>query len=164
MPSNRELKREAEALGEELGVSVDTAGLNNAKLVDLVSELKAKRGDAPVESHEPEQPRVSSLTRAASRPAEPEPFEEPEPSAPEPQTEPDPPAPEPVNGAPEMGGPPDPKPAAPALKYPYTVAQGKACTSLRGILGPGQQANPEYFSGGQRTLDQLVDKGIVIKR
>jgi hypothetical protein len=42
MPSNRELKEEAEALGVELGVSVDTEGLGNSKLKELVESLYAQ--------------------------------------------------------------------------------------------------------------------------
>lgn len=161
MPSNRELRSEIEALSEELGVSVSASGLSNAKLTELLEDLKAKR----------EQPRLSSLTRGPSVPA-PSPVveetieENPSPTPPPapPAPDPDPPAPPPVNGAPEMGGPPAPKPKAVDRSYPYTIAPGKSCTSLRGILGPGKQAKPEYFSGGQKTLDHLVEKGIVIKR
>lgn len=46
MPSNKDLTTEAEKLAKELGIEVQTEGLNNEKLGDLVSDLKAKKKDA----------------------------------------------------------------------------------------------------------------------
>ena len=46
MPSNAELITQAEALAEELGLEIETEGLNNEKLAALVSDLKAKKKDA----------------------------------------------------------------------------------------------------------------------
>jgi len=46
MPSNKELAAEAEALAAELDLEVNTEGLKNNQLADLVSDLKAKKTDA----------------------------------------------------------------------------------------------------------------------
>lgn len=46
MASNKDLTFEAEALAEELGLEITTAGLNNKKLAALVSDLKAKKKDS----------------------------------------------------------------------------------------------------------------------
>lgn len=40
----------------------------------------------------------------------------------------------------------------------YKVKEGKATTSLRGILGAGEIVVPEDFSGGDLTFNQLVAK------
>ena len=47
MPTNRELKADALALAEELGITVSVSGLNNAALVELVADLRVKRSAAP---------------------------------------------------------------------------------------------------------------------
>ncbi len=46
MPSNKELTAEAEALAAGLDLTVETEGLKNEQLADLVSDLKAKKTDA----------------------------------------------------------------------------------------------------------------------
>lgn len=46
MPSNADLTKEALSLAEKLGIEVETEGQNNAQLVDLVSDLRAKATDA----------------------------------------------------------------------------------------------------------------------
>lgn len=50
MPSNKQYTEEAIKLAEELGLEVKTEGLNNQKLADLVSDLKAKKKDAERET------------------------------------------------------------------------------------------------------------------
>lgn len=50
MASNKDLITEAEALAEELGLEITTAGLNNKKLAALVSDLKAKKKDAETQT------------------------------------------------------------------------------------------------------------------
>ncbi len=53
MATNKELTAEAEALSEELGVSVEIRGLNNSKLSELVERLrgiKAQRMAPPAET------------------------------------------------------------------------------------------------------------------
>lgn len=46
MPSNAELTKQAEALAVELELEVDTKGLSNQQLTDLVADLKAKKKEA----------------------------------------------------------------------------------------------------------------------
>lgn len=46
MPSNSEYIKQAEELAAELNIQVTTDGLNNEKLANLVSELKAKKREA----------------------------------------------------------------------------------------------------------------------
>ena len=51
-----------------------------------------------------------------------------------------------------------------AVKAPYVVVEGKAVTSRKGILGPGQAAWPKYFGpDGDKILKDLEDKGMVVK-
>lgn len=51
MPSNDELKTTAETLAKELGIgSLDTEGLSNKKLNELVSDLKAKKRDSELDT------------------------------------------------------------------------------------------------------------------
>lgn len=50
MPSNKEYIKQAEELAAELGVEITTDGLNNAKLADLVSDLKAKVRDKELDT------------------------------------------------------------------------------------------------------------------
>jgi Asp-tRNA(Asn)/Glu-tRNA(Gln) amidotransferase A subunit family amidase len=51
---------------------------------------------------------------------------------------------------------PEPEPA-------YTLAQGKAITTKRGILSSGQPITAKDLSGGQDVLDKFVTKGLVVK-
>lgn len=55
------------------------------------------------------------------------------------------------------------KDAAPKeVKKPrFTVAEGKATTSKVGILGPGDEATPECFAGGEKTFRNLVEKKFI---
>lgn len=50
MPSNKTLINEAQNLADELGLSVETNGLKNDGLADLVSDLRAKKRDAELET------------------------------------------------------------------------------------------------------------------
>lgn len=50
MASNKELAAEAVELAEELGIEVTTDGLNNKALSALVSDLKAKKKDAELQT------------------------------------------------------------------------------------------------------------------
>lgn len=56
------------------------------------------------------------------------------------------------------------KPEAQAAKPPYSVSEGRAITSKKGMLGAGSEVKAEYLGGGQKALDVLVRKGIVTKR
>jgi len=50
MASNKELIKTAGELAEELGISIETEGLNNKELSDLVKDLRAKVADASTET------------------------------------------------------------------------------------------------------------------
>lgn len=50
MPSNKQCIEQAEELAAELGVEITTDGLNNEKLANLVSDLKAKVRDAELDT------------------------------------------------------------------------------------------------------------------
>lgn len=139
MASNKELAEQAELLGFELGEEVETEGLKNPELVELVGRLRS---------------RVDAKNGA--------PPTEPPPAAPEPPNEP--PA---VNGAEDdsVGGPPPPPPEAPPeQRFPYQVAAGKSLTSPRGVLGPGDEIRLTDVTGGVEQLDYLVTRGHVTKR
>lgn len=71
MPSNRELAARALELGRELGEKVDTVGLNNAKLTELVESLEAKASGP--ETTEPEPESAPTVQEAAPAPPEPSP-------------------------------------------------------------------------------------------
>ena len=72
------------------------------------------------------------------------------------------------------GNPPPQKkaPKAPAKKQtqakkkpPYYVVKGRAVTTMVGVLSGDVEAEvkAEYLSGGEETLQELVEKGLVIK-
>ena len=42
------------------------------------------------------------------------------------------------------------------------IAHGKSVTSRKGIVSEGQQVTADYFTHGQKTLDELVEKGFVM--
>lgn len=50
MASNKELAAEAVELAKELGIEITTDGLNNKELSALVSDLKAKKKDAELQT------------------------------------------------------------------------------------------------------------------
>lgn len=50
-----------------------------------------------------------------------------------------------------------------AKRYPFAVAEGRSITTTsRGILGPGEEVKAEDV-GGQERLEQLVQKGVVVR-
>jgi hypothetical protein len=57
MPSNKDLINEANNLADELGLAVQTDGLKNDGLVDLVSDLRAKKRDAELETQADNEPK-----------------------------------------------------------------------------------------------------------
>jgi hypothetical protein len=59
MASNAELRAEAEALGVELGVSVDVADMSNAKLRSLVSDLYEQLAAKDAEADPAPEPTLS---------------------------------------------------------------------------------------------------------
>lgn len=50
-----------------------------------------------------------------------------------------------------------------AKKPPYYIAEGKALTSKRGILGPGDEVKVDYLPGGKDTFDKFVKSGHIKK-
>jgi hypothetical protein len=143
MASNKELADQAEALAKDLGIEVKTEGLGNQALKALVDDLTAKADS------------VTNPQGAAPDGAPPR--HEPESKI---QT---------MDGATgnSLGGPPPPTVEAPPEKFPYQVAPGKSLTCLRGVLGPGHEVRPEFFSAqaevGKATLKDLLEKGYVIE-
>lgn len=69
------------------------------------------------------------------------------------------PEPDGVKAPPE---PPEP-PTETSKGTLHVVAEGKALTSRKGILGPGDEVLPEYLGkDGATVLEALVEKGLVI--
>jgi hypothetical protein len=173
MASNRELKEEASALAAKLGIEISTEGSNNAGLTELVARLTAQ-----VEARDNPAPRTTvagGAVRAAPAVSEdtaPAPEEAPELEAEdleEADTDPgpEPAPPTPVDGDANngyQGGPPQRAGAKPARMYPYSVAPGKAlCCTPRGILKPGAEVRACDFVDGQKQLDHLVERGLVVR-
>ena len=134
MASNKELREEIATLAAALGEEHDTERMGNPSLVSLLDELRG-RATAPA---------------PAAEPAE----------------DPAPPPVAAVDGTegPAVGGAPPPaSPPPPPQRHRYQVAAGKALTSPRGVLGPGEEILPRDFSGGTEQLEQLVAKGYVTK-
>ena len=46
----------------------------------------------------------------------------------------------------------------------YVVADGKAITSKRGILGEGETVSSRDLHGGHETLTQCISKGLIVKK
>jgi hypothetical protein len=147
MASNKDLAARARELGRELGEEVETAGLNNAKLVELVATLEerlaAKPGAPGAE--------VTAGDDTEDEDAAEIEIEEPE--------------------APEK--PEQPKAAvvetpavAPEAKAPvFRVAPGKAVATLsRDVQGPGAEVTAGDFPQGDKRLEQLLAAGYLVKR
>lgn len=49
------------------------------------------------------------------------------------------------------------------VKNVIVVASGKSITSKKGILKEGQEVKAKYFQGGQKTIDDLLEKGFLLK-
>lgn len=178
MATNRELTTEAEALGEELGVSVETRGLNNAKLHELVERLRGMKAERPpallddssfetsAESESSEGPPEEELEESDTIPpgADAEDLED----APEVEVETvvehqaRPPV-HVVDGAGETptGGV---RRNRGLYRYPYTVAEGCMIHSRRGRLAAFAAIRETDLSGGLAELEQLVKSGHVVKR
>lgn len=56
MPSNKDLTTLADELAEKLGLTIETEGLRNDGLAELVSDLKAKKKDADTQTAADEKP------------------------------------------------------------------------------------------------------------
>lgn len=149
MASNRELSERAETLGKELSVPVETKGLNNQALTDLVADLERR-----AEQAQPA-PKAAAPEPAAAPKA-------PEPPAPAPSK----PARPPINGAggDNQGGPPKREPPkAPRARAPFVVAPKKSLACRRGILGPGEEIKSSDVEDGQAGLERLVRGGYVVR-
>lgn len=110
MASNKELAAEAAELAAELGIEVTTDGLNNKALNALVSDLKAKKKDAELQT--------------------------------------------------QADGDADEEDERATGVY---VADGKAVTSKIGVLAEGRAVEAKHFAGGQKTLDNLIERGHCVK-
>ena len=123
MASNKELAAEAAELAVELGIQVTTDGLNNRALSALVSDLKAKKRDAELQTQADGDQSDDSDGDAGEEAA----AEEDE--------------------------------RAPGVY----VADGKAVTSKIGVLAEGRAVEAKHFAGGQKTLDNLIERGHCVK-
>jgi len=64
---------------------------------------------------------------------------------------------------PKQTPPAEPIKPVEVIKSIYKVAPGKSITSKKGILGPGEEVKTEYMSGGQKTIDDRIKSGHIIK-
>lgn len=69
----------------------------------------------------------------------------------EPAADPEPPAAEPATVA------------EPAEGFAYTVADGKAITTKRGVLSEGAGVNVDDLAGGKGAASSLADAGLLVK-
>jgi len=46
----------------------------------------------------------------------------------------------------------------------YVIAPGRSVTSLKGIRGEGDEALAKHFPGGEKTFQDLIERGIVVKK
>lgn len=130
MASNRELRDEAEALALQLKTEVDTKGLNNERLTELVESLRARvaaANEAPTEPPEAQPEIEIEIERTGAPPEEPEPepsdsppqMPAPEEGAPDPLRPMDHPAvvgdDEPIGGPPVRQAPLKPIPVTPPV-------------------------------------------------
>lgn len=133
MPSNKQLGAEALEIAQKLKIVVVTAGLNNAELVKLVADLKAKAKDAENDT----QADNAESTDETTGDAEIEAIK--------------------AKAAEEA------EVASKIEPFPYSVKSGKSITSKRGILGEGEEVKVEDLPGGQKTIDDLIERGYVEK-
>lgn len=152
MASNRELKREASALGAVLGVEVSTQGKNNAELAALVDGLRARaNAQEDAVSKDDMKPAGGGAKPKATDPEVAKLDEEKPPESSRP-------VPEPAKTT-----------VAPAVRkastHPYEVAPGKDLMgTLKGTIRSGQEVRARYLPGGQAQLAEYVAKGIVLQR
>ena len=74
MPSNAEFIGQAKELAEKLGITVETDGLSNPKLAELVSDLRAKVRDAELSTQADGDSKVADGIKKAKTPAKKPPF------------------------------------------------------------------------------------------
>lgn len=151
MASNKDLAARALELGRELGEEVETAGLNNAKLAELVGELEARASamasdlapaDGPLPTFEEAMDRLPELKAGESIRFEGLDSDREELAR----------LRTPATTA-------EPKPAT------YRVAAGKAVNTLsREVQGPGVEVTAADFQQGALRLEQLHAAGYLVKR
>lgn len=155
MPTNEKLTEDILALDP----NAEVEGLTNPKLVALLKQLRAKQYAA---SKQPEIEKTASvaaglidvLTQGKGLQL----GAPPEDDAPESTTL----EPEPTSTTPEHKvEEPKPTPTAAEPTKVLSVAEGKAITSKRGVLGPGEEVRAEYFVGGEETLQSLKKQGMI---
>ncbi len=135
MASNQELAAEAVELAEELGIQVTTDGLNNKALSALVSDLKAKKKDAELQTQADGGQSDDSDGDADGDQSD------------------------------DSDGDADEEAAAEEDERApgVYVADGKAVTSKIGVLAEGRAVEAKHFAGGQKTLDNLIERGHCVK-
>jgi len=135
MASNKELAAEAAELAVELGIQVTTDGLNNKALSALVSDLKAKKKDAELQTQADGDQSDDSDGDADGDQSDDS------------------------DGDADEEAEAEEDERAPGVY----VADGKAVTSKIGVLAEGRAVEAKHFAGGQETLDNLVKRGHCVK-
>lgn len=161
MPTNEKLIEDILALDP----NAEVEGLTNPKLVALLKQLRAKQY---VASKQPEIEKTANVVaglidvltqgkglQLGAPPEEDAPASTTlEPNAEEPEPEK---LVEPISSADKE----EPTPVAAEPTKFLSVAEGKAITSKRGVLGPGEEVRAEYFVGGEETLQLLKKQGTI---
>ena len=149
MPTNEKLAEDILALDP----NAEVEGLTNPKLAALLKQLRAAHNSTDVEIVRPAGIQLGAPLEEdapASTTLEPEPT----PTVVEPEPEK---LAESIPGADKE----EPTPAAAEPTKFLSVAEGKAITSKRGVLGPGEEVRAEYFVGGEETLQSLKKQGTI---
>lgn len=141
MATNRELRETAEALAQEVGVSVSVDGLGRKKLEELIESLEARKAPPP---EEPSAPEVSDEPGATEQSAVVGAL---------------------IDGFVQKSPPEDPPPQAqPSGPARYVVAPGVSfCCSKRGTIAPGQTITAADFGGDVEALHRQVVAGKIRK-
>lgn len=137
MPTNEKLIEDILALAP----NAEVEGLTNSKLAALLKQLRAAHNSTDVEIV---RPAGIQLGAPLEEDAPASTTLEPESTTPEHKVE-----------------EPKPTPTAAEPTKVLSVAEGKAITSKRGVLGPGEEVRAEYFVGGEETLQSLKKQGTI---
>ncbi|MBT56170.1 MAG: hypothetical protein CMF72_22565 [Mameliella sp.] len=147
MASNKELAAEAAELAVELGIQVTTDGLNNKALSALVSDLKAKKKDAELQTQAD-----GDQSDDSDGDADGDQSDDSDGDADGDQSDDS-------DGDADEEAEAEEDERAPGVY----VADGKAVTSKIGVLAEGRAVEAKHFAGGQETLDNLVKRGHCVK-
>ncbi len=149
MPSNDDLRIEANSLAKELDLNINPSEMNNKTLVKLVADLKAKKRDIDLdtEADKAQDDKPEDIESADndnievnnSLPDEADGFDE------DPE---------------ESGKPEKPEDAKPTG---FKVAAGKALTTRRGIKADGDKVDASHFVGGQKVIDEFIKTGHIVQ-